>query len=449
MKPSNGFGRTMDTTASVFKNNTLREKTFFAFKFQPASIPTKFRMKLLVFAQVPPPPLGQAFGVQRLLAGLGGDFRKKKRPYEPPNRFGIECYHVDARLSRDLQDLGKFRAWKFFKLFGFCLQAIWCRFRYGVTNFYYIPAPGKRATLYRDWIVLLLCRPFFRKTIFHWHAAGLAEWLETSAYLRTRNFTYRLMKNADLSIVQSAFNRRDAETFSARRVAVIPTGVPDPCPEFDQGILSRRRTRARALKKILSDGSTPANKADAVIGVLYLSHCMREKGVFDTVEGVALANEKLAAKKSTLRFKLTVIGPFISSAEEKEMQELIHRRDLQDVVECPGFVSEERKAQAYADADLFCFPTYYHAESFGAVIVEAMAFGLPIVTTRWRSIPEILPQGYPGFVDPKSPGQIAEALQCLAGMDLAGSLREMFIRRFTLERHFANLAEAIHSVEKP
>jgi hypothetical protein len=34
-------------------------------------------------------------------------------------------------------------------------------------------------------------------------------------------------------------------------------------------------------------------------------------------------------------------------------------------------------------------------------------------------------------------------------MDLAESLREMFVRCFTLEHHLANLAEAIHSVEKP
>ena len=373
-------------------------------------------MKLLVFAQVPPPPLGQSFGVQRMLAGWGGDFRKKQRRLEPSHPSGIDCYHVNARLSRDLHDLGTFRAGKFFLLLGFCLQAIWCRFRYGVGTFYYIPAPGKRATLYRDWMVLLICRPFFPKIIFHWHAAGLAEWLQTAATPRMRRFTYRLMKNADLSIVQSAFNRRDAEAFSARRIAVIPTGLPDPCPDFDQTLLARRRARARALRECLAGGSTAPGDADGVVRVLFLSHCMREKGLFDAVEGVALANEKLSASQSRLRFQLRLIGPFLSPAEEAELHELIHHRRLEQTVEFLGFVSEARKAQAFREADLFCFPTYYHAESFGAVVVEAMAFGLPTVATRWRSIPEILPPDYPGLVDPKSPSQIAEALQRLAGL---------------------------------
>ena len=39
-----------------------------------------------------------------------------------------------------------------------------------------------------------------------------------------------------------------------------------------------------------------------------------------------------------------------------------------------------------------------------------MAFGLPIVTTRWRSLPEMLPPNYPGLVDSQSPEQIAAAL---------------------------------------
>jgi glycosyltransferase involved in cell wall biosynthesis len=404
-------------------------------------------MKLLVFAHVPPPHHGQSYMVQLMLDGFGGDRRKQTQ--KTPDCFGIECYHVDARLSQDLKDIGRFRVGKFFLLFGYCLQAIWCRFRYGVVNFYYVPAPGKRLALYRDWLVMFLCRPFFKKIILHWHAAGLPEWLETVASTRVRNLTHRLMKNSDVSIVASEFNRREAEKFNARRIFVVSPGVPDLCPQFGKEVLRLRQAKITARQKILSGHAAAVNTNDVTINVLYPALCTREKGVFDTVEGVALANEKYAIKKIPLRFKLTLIGAFASGAEEKELRELIQRRGLQNDVDCLGFIFGEHKAQAFANADLFCFPTYYHAESFGLVVVEAMAFGLPVITTRWRSIPEMLPPDYPGFVDPKSPGQIADALQRLAGMDLAESLREIFVRRFTLERYLINLAEAIHSVEGP
>src|SRR6478735_612505 len=115
-------------------------------------------MKLLVFAHTPPPHHGQSYMVQLMLEGFGGDQRKiktvtpdKTKPASTdPGRFGIECFHVNARLSRKLEDIGDMRVGKFAVLLGYCLQAIWCRFRYGVKDFYYIPAPGKPSALYRD-----------------------------------------------------------------------------------------------------------------------------------------------------------------------------------------------------------------------------------------------------------------------------------------------------------
>jgi glycosyltransferase involved in cell wall biosynthesis len=405
-------------------------------------------MKLLVFAHVPPHD-GQGHAVRLMLNSFGGDQRKRraKAAAEPPNDFGIECYHVNARLSPKAEDVDRFRGVKPVRLLLHCLEAIWCRFRYGATNFYYLPASGKRFALYCDWLVMLVCRPFFEKTILHWHAAGLAQWLETAVSIHTRSLTYRFMKNADLSIVLSDFNRRDAEKLTARRIAVVGAGMPDPCPQFEGEILPRRRARVALFKKVLSGDSPPANGDDTAVKVLYLAPCTRGKGVFDTVEGVALANEKLAAEKSPLRFRLTLIGEFTSSAEENELRELCRQRGLQQTIECLGLVSAGRRKQALGDADLFCFPTYHRAENQPASLIEATAFGLPVVTTRWRSIPEILPKNYPGLVDPKSPAQVADALLALMTRESGENLRENFLNHFTLDRHLAHLARSIHGVE--
>ena len=72
-----------------------------------------------------------------------------------------------------------------------------------------------------------------------------------------------------------------------------------------------------------------------------------------------------------------------------------------------------------------------------------MAHGLPIVTTRWRSVPEMLPENYPGLVAIRSPEQVAEALIRLAVRDDALVMREIFLRQFTLEKHLAGMAAAI------
>ena len=122
-------------------------------------------MKLLLFAHVPPPHHGQSAAVKLMLENFGGDWRKAKFRNQPVNHFGIQCYHVNARFSNSLEDIGEFRAPKLGRLILYCLEAIWCHFRHGVEIFYYVPAPGKPVALYRDWLVMLLCRPFFKKII--------------------------------------------------------------------------------------------------------------------------------------------------------------------------------------------------------------------------------------------------------------------------------------------
>ena len=65
-------------------------------------------MKLLIFAHTPPPHHGQSYMVQLMLHGLGGD-RRKRQPAltQPGDQYGIQCYHVNTRLSKRLEDIGE------------------------------------------------------------------------------------------------------------------------------------------------------------------------------------------------------------------------------------------------------------------------------------------------------------------------------------------------------
>ena len=403
-------------------------------------------MKLLVFAHVPPPYHGQSAAVQQMLEQFGGNRRKAKLRDEPPNRYGIGCYHVNARLSKALVDVGEFQFRKFDQILFYCLQAIWCRFRYGVKTMYYVPAPGKAVALYRDWMVMFFCRPFFDKIIFHWHGGGLAKWLETSAQGKTRSVTYWLMGNADLSIVLTEFGRGDAEKLLPRRLAVIGNGLVDPCPQFNETILGARRARVATLRALLSRDTASTNLSETVVTVLFVATCSREKGLFEAAEGVRLANETAAEQNSPLRFRFVIAGTFASSVEEKEFFEFIRVNRLFDTVSLIGFVRGDRKSEAFRNADIFCFPTYYPAEGQPTCVAEAMAFGLPVITTRWRAVPDMLPADYPGLVDIHSPKQIAEKLRLLCQLDLSETLRGLFLKRFTVERHLEAMSEAIREV---
>ncbi|MCX6912372.1 MAG: glycosyltransferase [Verrucomicrobia bacterium] len=424
-------------------------------------------MKLLVFAHTPPPHHGQSYMVELMLAGFGGDRRKAGRHSRnnPAGEglaatttaaggpVGIECYHVDARLSQKLEDIGDLRLGKFVLLLGYCLQAIWCRFRYGADNFYYIPAPGKRSALYRDWVVMLICRPFFKRVILHWHAAGLAKWLEVVVAMRSRSLTYRLMKQVDLSIVLSKYNRADAEKLFSRQIRIVSNGIPDPCPRFAEEILPRRRARSAARRKLLSGAKL--DEADLrhtggdpqEVKVLYLAHCTREKGVFDTLTAVALASQRLRSQQAPVSLRLLVTGGFVKAEDKAEFDRQIAESGMADMVEYLGFVSGEQKLRLLREADLFCFPTYYENENQPVNLIESLAFGLPILTTRWRSLPELFPENYPGLVKVRSPEQLADRLLALMTIEIGAEFRDIFLRDFTLERHLAGLAKAFTQLE--
>lgn len=405
-------------------------------------------MKLLVFAHTPPPHHGQSYMVQLLLHGLGGDRRRGKAKAASP--FGVECYHVNARVSKQLEDIGDFRPAKLLLLLWYCLEAIYVRFRHGVENFYYVPAPGKKSALYRDWLVMFLCRPFFKRTILHWHASGLAKWLETSVQIRTRAVTYNAARQADLSIVLSDYGRADAEKLFPRRIAVVGNGIPDPCPTFPTEVLPRRRARLAVRRLLDSAQPVPAELRAAagadpqVLRLLFMAHCTREKGLFEAVQGAIRAGERLAARRSPISVRLQVAGQFMHRDEEESFRRLSSATGSR-VVEYVGFVSGDRKRQLLVEADVFCFPS--HLESFGLVLAEAMAFGLPIVTSRCGALPEVMSDDYPGLVDVRAPEQVADAVLRMMSEEPFERLRQRFEALFTVDSHLSRLAEALRSVE--
>ena len=71
----------------------------------------------------------------------------------------------------------------------------------------------------------------------------------------------------------------------------------------------------------------------------------------------------------------------------------------------------------YAAADVFVFPSYY--DSFGMVVTEAMASGLPVITSKAVGASELLTDGVNGILvtgdDPWDPDGLAEAMDIFLG----------------------------------
>jgi glycosyltransferase involved in cell wall biosynthesis len=145
--------------------------------------------------------------------------------------------------------------------------------------------------------------------------------------------------------------------------------------------------------------------------------------------------------------KLLVAGSFVGENEKRQFDELLRQPEYEPAAQFLGFIDEVEKQRVLHDAGLMCFPTCYLGENQPVTVIEAMAFGLPVVTTRWRSLPEMFPPGYPGLVASQNPEEIADNLIALLEWGGSESLRQHYLAHFTLEKYQSGLAAALHALE--
>jgi len=143
--------------------------------------------------------------------------------------------------------------------------------------------------------------------------------------------------------------------------------------------------------------------------------------------------------------RFVIVGE-ATRGEDEEANEVV------DVLEAAG-LGDRLILTGYRDdvpdllgaMDLFLFPT--HAEAFGLVIVEAMAMGVPVVSSDCDGVPDIVVEGETGFlVDPTDVPALATAVEdLLASADKRAAFgaagRERALRMFSLDKMCEELEE--------
>ncbi|HKN87930.1 MAG TPA: glycosyltransferase family 1 protein, partial [Nitrospiraceae bacterium] len=109
--------------------------------------------------------------------------------------------------------------------------------------------------------------------------------------------------------------------------------------------------------------------------------------------------------------------------------------EVEDRVVCPGPLSLEDLRMLYSNADVFAFPSLY--EGFGMPVLEAMACGTPVITSKTTSLPEVAGDAAV-LVNPEDAEELADAiLRVLDDASLHSQLRARGVERakqFTWQR---------------
>jgi glycosyltransferase involved in cell wall biosynthesis len=137
---------------------------------------------------------------------------------------------------------------------------------------------------------------------------------------------------------------------------------------------------------------------------------------------------------------LRIAGPD-EAGHQKQVERAVATAGLRDVVSFTGPLESQTKSAAFFDADLFVLPT--RSESFGLVVAEALAHGLPVLTTTVAPWPILPKSGCGWWVEPTVDG-IAEGLRQATVLDsktlrVMGAMgREIVTAQFGW-RHIAEL----------
>jgi phosphatidylinositol alpha-mannosyltransferase len=154
-----------------------------------------------------------------------------------------------------------------------------------------------------------------------------------------------------------------------------------------------------------SDGPARNEFADGKINILFVGRLERRKGLG------YLLNACAKVKRSFPNFRLIVVGP--GTVLRLRYEKLVENMELTDNVVFVGFVPSDELPSYYRSADIFCAPAT-GGESFGIVLLEAMACGKPVVATSIQGYASVLAHDEEGLlVPPQNAESLAQALLAL------------------------------------
>ncbi len=176
-----------------------------------------------------------------------------------------------------------------------------------------------------------------------------------------------------------------------------------------------------------------------VVRLLYVGRCAPYKNIIGCIEALA------SLRQSGLPAELAIVGE--PDPRYPEVAQAVARLGLDHAVTITGHVDDTKLAAHYRDATLFLFLSRY--EGFGLPPLEAMAHGLPVVSSNRTSMPEVLGDAAL-LVDPDDPPAVVAAIrQIVEQPALAADLSRRGRARaaeFTLERQGRMAWDAIASL---
>ena len=251
------------------------------------------------------------------------------------------------------------------------------------------------ASFWRKSLLLALVRMRGVPTIFHLHSGGFPDWVATHASNHLMTWWIRTtVESSSAVLVLSGASARWMREFAPRADITVlgnPVAIPAGPTVYEQ--------------------RPPAAGAGRV---LFLGWIYDFKGCYDLLQAWVMFRQRCPG------WRLVMGG-------KGEVDRLLQQADalgIRDDLDFLGWVSGEAKERALRNADVFVLPSY--REGMPVSVLEAMAYGVPVVTTPVGGVPDMMQADVHGLW--VTPGDVQGLAQQLVQLAESPALRERLAR---------------------
>lgn len=326
---------------------------------------------------------------------------------------------VNLSTSRSMDEIGKQNVKKIFRFVGAYLAVLF-KLLFHRYDLCYLAITCHGNGFLKDAPFVLLCKLFRCKVVIHQHNKGMSEDVVRWPYRWLLPLVYRDTK----VILLSWFLYEDIERVVKReQVIICPNGIPE-------------------IKDLIRDGK----RNNEIPRLLFLSNLIESKGVYVLLDACRILKER------GCQFICDFVGGETKEIDRFTFENETHQRGIETMVVYHGSKYGIEKNCYWNQTDIFVFPTFYSNECLPLVLLEAMQWRLPIVTTDEGGIPDVVKDGVNGLIcKRKDAMSLAVALERLitephlrVQMGETGYLR--YKKLFTLERFEQRLCDILNDI---
>jgi glycosyltransferase involved in cell wall biosynthesis len=360
--------------------------------------------KILFIVQLPPPLHGASIMNNHV---VNSELIK--------SNFTVDL--INLQFAGSLNQLKKFSLKKFFKAFLYCFTIIQ-RSLFKKPDLVYFTLVPTGYAFYRDAIYVFILKLFKNKIVFHLHGKGIKDNIKNSVI--KKSIYKQVFKNTKVICLSQRLASDIGDVYRALPY-IVPNGI-----------------------QIQRDSNKEVFARDANVSqILFLSNYIRDKGILTIIDALAIL------KSHGYIFNARLVGAPVDLTIEFLKQQ-INNLDLSGCIQITGPLFGNEKETEFRNADIFCFPT--HNDAFPLVILEAMQFSLPVVSTFEGGIPDMVVEGETGFlVEAQNPDMLADNIAALLKnknliTEMGKKGYERFINNFTLSHFEKNLNITFQSI---